>query len=226
VINSGLPPGSVNVIYDGVEVPREILAEDRDRARKHFGIPPEAVCIGNVAAFVPEKGHAILLQAFGELRAKLRAQFPGCVLLLCGEGPQREHLLRLAQELQVLDSVKFAAPVSNIEEAFAAMDIFAFPSHEEPLGSALLAAMAHGLPVVAIGRGGVPEVVKHEENGLLVNSLDTGELTAAICSLLAAPEKSRRLGKAARESVLARFSAGHMVDETLRLYELATRERT
>ena len=52
------------------------------------------------------------------------------------------------------------------------MDVFAFPSHEEPLGSVLLAAMAQGLPVVAIGRGGIPEVVENGKNGLLVNSLD------------------------------------------------------
>lgn len=225
VIDSGLPLSGIKVIYDGVEIPREISAEDRDRARTHFGIPPDAVCIGNVAAFVPEKGHAILLRAFAELRTKLRAQFPGCVLLLCGEGPQREHLQKLAQQLQVFDAVKFAGPVSNIEYAFAAMDIFVFPSHEEPLGSALLAAMAHGLPVVAVGRGGVPEVVKHEENGLLVKSLDPRESIAAMCSLLADPEKSRRLGKSARETVVARFSVGHMVDETLRVFEVATGER-
>jgi glycosyltransferase involved in cell wall biosynthesis len=214
------------VIYDGVEVPPELSLADRDRARKHFGILPDAVCIGNVAALVPEKGHALLLRAFSELRTKLRAQFPGCVLLLCGEGPQREHLQTLAREFQVLDAVKFAGAVSKIEEAFAAMDIFAFPSHDEPLGSALLAAMAHALPVVAVGRGGVPEVVEHEENGLLVKSLEPRELIAAMCSLLADPEKSRRLGKSARETVVARFSVGHMVDETVQLYEHLIEERT
>ena len=52
----------------------------------------------------------------------------------------------LARQLQILDAVKFLPPATEIETMFAAMDIFAFPSHAEPLGSALLAAMAHGLP--------------------------------------------------------------------------------
>ena len=218
VIESGLPPSCVEVIYDGVEIPPEISRADREQARGRFAIPLESPCIGNVAAFVPEKGHAILVRALAELRTKPRAQFPGCILLLCGEGPEQAHLQELARQLQVLDAVKFAGPVSEIQKVFAAMDVFAFPSHEEPLGSALLAAMAHGLPVVAIGRGGIPEVVEDGKNGLLVNSLDPDALAAAMAGLLANPEEAHRLGKAARETICARFSADHMVDATLRLY--------
>jgi glycosyltransferase involved in cell wall biosynthesis len=219
VIESGLPPGCVEVIYDGVEIPPEISQAGRKRARAHFAIPKESPCIGNVGAFVPEKGHAILVRALAELRTKRRAEFPGCTLLLCGEGPEQAHLQELARQLQVLDTVKFAGSVSEIQNVFAAMDVFAFPSHDEPLGSVLLAAMAQGLPVVAIGRGGIPEVVEDEKNGLLVNSLDPEALAAALARLLANPEESHRLGKAARETVRARFSAGHMVEATLDLYE-------
>ena len=215
VIESGLPANSIEVIYDGVEIPHEISRARREQARANFGIPPESPCIGNVAAFVPEKGHAILLRAF----AKLRAQFPGCILLLDGEGPEQTRLHELARQLQVLDAVKFAGPVAEVREVFAASDVFAFPSHEEPLGSALLAAMAHGLPVVAIGRGGIPEVVESGKNGLLVNSLDPDALAAAIAGLLASPGEAQRLGKAGRETIRVRFSAGHMVDATLDLYE-------
>ena len=72
VIESGLPPACVEVIYDGVEIPPEISRADRERARAQFAIPMESSCIGNVAAFVPEKGHEVLLRAF----AKLRETFP------------------------------------------------------------------------------------------------------------------------------------------------------
>jgi glycosyltransferase involved in cell wall biosynthesis len=102
---------------------------------------------------------------------------------------------------------------------FAAVDVFAFPSHEEPLGSVLLAAMAQGLPVAAIGRGGVPEVLQDGKNGLLVSSLDSIELAAALAQLLENPEEAHQLGKAARETASARFSADHMVDATLNLYK-------
>jgi glycosyltransferase involved in cell wall biosynthesis len=230
VIASGLPAGSVEVIYDGVVIPPEISAADREKARGQFGISRESLCIGNVAAFVPEKGHALLLRAFAELRTVLGAelrkqsqgQVPGCVLLLRGEGPGKATVQELARQLQILDAVIFLPLATEIETMFAALDIFAFPSHAEPLGSALLAAMAHGLPCVALARGGIPEVIEAGINGLFVDSLDPNAFAAALARLPANPEEARRIGKAARETIAARFSADHMVDATLRLYEKLT----
>jgi len=218
VIQSGLPAERVSVIYDGVQIPPEISQVQRESARSQLGIAQEIPCIGNVAAFVPEKGHALLLAAF----AKLRAQFPECVLLLRGDGPELAMLQSLARKLQVDGAVKFLLPSIDIETMFAAIDIFAFPSHEEPLGSALLAAMAHGLPVAAIARGGVPEVLEDGKNGLLVKDLDPEGFSSAVARLLLNPSDARRLGDAARKTILARFSADRMVEESLRLYERLT----
>lgn len=216
VIRSGLPASQVLVIYDGVPIPAEISQEQRDSDRRQLEIPRGATCIGNVAAFVPEKGHVLLLEAF----AKLRTQFPACILLLRGAGQELSKLQALAEQLQVGGAAKFLPASTDIETIFSATDVFAFPSHEEPLGSALLAAMAHGLPVVAIARGGVSEVVALAQNGLLVNDLDSEALASSIASLLSRPEDASRLGKAARETILTRFSADRMVDETLRLYKI------
>jgi len=226
VIASGISSDCIEVIYDGVEIPPDISGADRGRARTSLRIPHDSPCVGNVAAFVPEKGHAILLRAFAELRKKSEARFSGCILLLRGEGPEQAHIQELARDLEVSDAVIFASPEAEITKVLAAMDVFVFPSHEEPLGSALLAAMAHGLPVVAIGRGGIPEVVQDGQNGLLISSLDPKALAAALASSLANPEKARQLGKAARETICAHFSANHMVDATLQLYErfVAARE--
>ena len=205
-----------------MEIPSEISRADREIARAQFAIPKESLCVGNVGAFVPEKGQAILVRALAELRKKPGPQFPGCILLLCGEGPEQARLQELARQLRLHDAVKFAGTVTDIQKVFAAMDVFAFPSHEEPLGSVLLAAMAQGLPVVAIGRGGIPEVVENGKNGLLVNSLHPGEFATALARLLTNPEESRRLGKAARKTIQSHFSADHMVEATLRLYKKVT----
>jgi len=221
VIESGLPADRVSVIYDGVQIPPEISATQRESARSQFGIPNQTVCIGNVAAFVPEKGHALLLESF----AKLRAQFPQCTLLLRGKGPELPKLQALARQLQIARAIKFLPASCDIETVFAAIDIFAFPSHEEPLGSALLAAMAHALPVVAIAGGGVSEVVQDGQSGLLVKALDSENFVSALARLIANPEEATGLGGAAREAILKRFSANRMVEETLRLYEvLVTRD--
>lgn len=214
VILSGLPAERITVIYDGVKIPQERSEIQRESARAQLGIPNEATYIGNVAAFVPEKGHALLLESF----AKLRAQFPQCVLLLRGDGPELPRLQALAQQLLIADKVKFLPPSTDIDTMFAAISIFAFPSHEEPLGSALLAAMAYALPVAAIARGGVPEVVEDGQNGLLVKAIDSEKFACALARLLANPEEAIRLGSTARDTVMNNFSANRMVEETLHLY--------
>ena len=83
----------------------------------------------------------------------------------------------------------------------------------------MLSAMAYGLPVVAFDRGGNPEAIEDGKNGLLVKELDPVELAAALARLVAHPEEAARLGQAARETVITRFSEDRMVEETLRLYE-------
>jgi L-malate glycosyltransferase len=215
VIQSGLSVDRVLVIYDGVQILPEISRAQRESARNQLGIAREVPCVGNVAAFVPEKGHALLLEAF----AKLRAEVPACILLLRGEGPELATLQSLARKFRVGSAVKFLPSSLDIDIMFAALDVFAFPSHKEPLGSALLAAMARALPVVAIARGGIPEVVEDGKNGLLVKDLDPGAFSSAIARLLRHPDEALRLGKGARDITTKRFSANRMVEESLRLYE-------
>ncbi len=96
MVGSGLPADHVEVIFVGVEIPPPVSAADRDLARNRFGIPRESLCIGNVAALVPEKGHVLLLRAFAELRE----QFPQCGLLVAGDGPEKASLQGLVLQLR------------------------------------------------------------------------------------------------------------------------------
>jgi glycosyltransferase involved in cell wall biosynthesis len=215
MLGSGLPAERIEVIFVGVEIPAAVSQAERDQARNRFAIPQDSVCLSNVAAFVPEKGHVLLLRALAELRA----QFPPCVLLLAGEGREKASLQLLVRELGLEDVVKFPGFVPDVESVYAATDLFVFPSHQEPLACAMLSAMAYGLPVVAFDRGGNPEAIEDGKNGLLVRTLDTRALAAAMARLLARPNEAARLGSAARETVIARFSEDRMTEETLRLYE-------
>lgn len=215
VLAAGIRAERVAVVSDGVTIPPDSSTRQKEDARSQFGIPVDALCVGNAAALDARKGHALLLRAF----AAMRAQFPGSVLLIWGEGPEQASLQHLAQELRISNAVKFSGAEVSFDSALAAMDVFAFPSHMEALGSALLAAMARGLPVVAVARDGMTEVIENGKNGLLVTSLEPGTLSAALCRLLSHPEESRALGEAARATIVARFSAKKMIDETLELYD-------
>ena len=215
VLESGLPADRIEVIFVGVEIPGALSQAERQLARKRFAIPQDSVCLGNVAAFVQEKGHVLLLRAF----ADLRKQFPQSVLLLAGEGREKASLQALVRQLGLEDVVKFPGFVSDVESVYAATDLFVFPSHQEPLACAMLSAMTYGIPVVAFDRGGNPEAIDDGKNGLLVKNLDATALAAAMAHLVAHPDEAARLGSAGRETVIGRFSEDRMTEETLRLYE-------
>ncbi len=215
VAASGLPPGRIMVIPDGVPIPGAVTTEKREAARRSLGIESNAPLVGCVAALTPDKGQEILIRALPAIRAR----FPGCRLLLAGNGPCRATLAAMAHDLGIDREVHFAGFVEDVDRVYEAIDVFAFPAQTEALGTALLSAMAHGLPVAAIARGGIPEVVEDGKNGLLVMDPDPDAFASALVSLLAHPEEAMRLGSAARETVMARFSEGRMVEETSLLYE-------
>jgi len=106
---------------------------------------------------------------------------------------------------------------SELERDLARAALFVYITHAEGLGSAVLLAMSAGVPVIASKVGGVPEVVRHRETGLLVeNSPDA--IAAAIRELVDAPDLARRLGAEARRAVLERFTVEHMVRRTIEVY--------
>jgi glycosyltransferase involved in cell wall biosynthesis len=108
--------------------------------------------------------------------------------------------------------------VEEVEQVYAALDLFLFPSLAEPLGSSLLAAMAYGLPAVAAAGGATPEIITDQANGLLAPAADPAGFADAVLRLLDDAALAGRLGDAARQTIERRFSADRMVQDTLDLY--------
>ncbi len=212
---AGIPADRVEVVYDGVgflSVPPTAM---RHSARRRWGVSDNHTLLGCVGYLLPEKGQESLIRAL----PAVRAQLPTCRLLLAGDGPCRARLERLTRELDVESAVHFAGFVEDIQEVYAALDVFLFPSLAEPLGTSLLAAMSYALPVVAVAQGAGLEVVEDGRNGLLVPASDPAALASAILRLLGDTELAARLGAAARETIQQRFTADHMVENTLRIYQ-------
>ena len=215
VIASGLAPDRVEVVYEGVEVPPLVSSDARRRARQRWRVGEGETLLGCVGYLLPEKGQHLLIRAL----PALRAQHPNSRVLLAGDGPCRQRLERLARELGMAPAVHFAGFVTDVHEVYAALDVFVFPSLAEPLGTSLLAAMAYGLPVVGVGRGGVIEIVEDGRSGLLVPDPEPGGIAAAVAKLLRDPDLALSLGRAARKIIQRRFALEHMVENTLRVYE-------
>ena len=215
LLAAGLDPARLEVIPDGVELAPRISPEERSRARRQWGIAADEPAAAYVASLTTEKGHALLLDAFAELRRAV----PRCRLLLAGSGPLQKSLEETARRANLLPAVRFAGFVEDLRSVYAACDIFLFPSLREGLGSSLLSAMGCALPVVALASGGVAEAVEDGRNGLLVREPAPALFAAAAARLLNDTVLARRLGEAASETVAARFSADGMIEATLRVFE-------
>jgi glycosyltransferase involved in cell wall biosynthesis len=162
------------------------------------------------------KGVAILVEAVGELRRRGVA----VALTVVGDGPQREHLQRLAERNSVGDDVTWAGPVGQdaIRDHYHAADVFCLPSFAEGIPVVLMEAMSTGLPVVANRITGIPELVEDEVSGLLVRPGRTDLLVGALQRLAADAELRERMGRAGREKVRREFESAALGGELARLF--------
>ena len=215
VFDSGVPAEKVEIVYEGVEVPPPVSPEVRRNARRRWGVSESESLFGCVGYLLPEKGQELIVRAL----PSVRANHPGTRLLMAGDGPCRPRLEILTRELGLENSVIFAGFIEDVSQVYAALDAFVFPSLAEPLGTSLLAAMAWGLPAMAVESGGVPEYVENGVTGWLVTQPDSSLFSAAMQRLLGNHELAKRLGAAARDAIQNRFTADRMVDRTIQVYE-------
>ena len=141
------------------------------------------------------------------------------MLLMVGEGPERASAQALARRLGTHDQVRFLGTQESIEEIAGLADVFLLPSELESFGLSALEAMACGVPVIGSDAGGLPEVVKHAENGYLLPVGDVEGMAARTIELLKDDARRREMGQAGRRRVAALFEADRIVTQYERFYE-------
>jgi glycosyltransferase involved in cell wall biosynthesis len=214
LIDSGIASERISIVNEGVTILPLRTPEQRSSARKHWGVRESEFLFGCVSVFVPEKGQRHLIEAL----PLVRALHPEARLLLAGDGACRLELETLAKQLGQMEAVLFPGFVKVVEQVYAALDAFVFPSEFEGLGTALQAAMAAGLPCISTKRGALSEVVDTERTALV--SEPSGKEFAVMMLRLINDEALRKnLSEAGRHEVEQRFSAGRMVENTIRVYE-------
>jgi len=122
---------------------------DRDEIRDLYDIPEDALVIGNVARFSPQKNQTYLIKAYSDLLKRIAdnplSSVKSCYLMLCGDGLLKEQCEQLATDLGVADTVIFTGNQSEVWKYYSAMDIYAFPSAYEGLPGVVVEAQASGL---------------------------------------------------------------------------------
>jgi glycosyltransferase involved in cell wall biosynthesis len=221
VVASGVAADRMCVVYEGAEIPARFTGEQRQNARARWGFEEAAPLLGCVGVLLPDKGQEWLIRALQEVKK----EFPATKLLLAGDGPLRAHLESLARELGLRNDVIFAGFVKDVENVYAALDVFLLPSFFEALNNSLLAAMAYEIPSIAFNKGALGEIIEDGKSGLLVSGPDVKEISRAVIKLLRNREMAKDLGRAGRLRVENNFAAEKMVSGMIRVYEECLSEK-
>ncbi len=211
----GIPASKIRTIYEGMDLS---LFPKRTPLKAHNGAEP--VIVGTVAHLSREKGLNFLIEAASlipDVKRKLR-------FIIVGDGYCLEELRGLVDQKGLKDVFEFAGFHSDTSQYMRSFDIFALPSLSEGLSSAILEAMATSLPIIATDVGGIPELVKDGDNGLLVAPANPAALARAILRLADNPEESRRMGQRGRERMEEQFTLERKIVETEQLCDSLIKE--
>ncbi|EMR4172105.1 glycosyltransferase [Achromobacter xylosoxidans] len=209
----GVRPGDLDTVFTAV-APFAPATQSTLRAELH--IKGDALVVGCVGHLRPQKGHRLLLTAIAPLLTGRADNH----LVAAGEGSELESLKEQARALGCEGRVHFLGRRNDIENVLCGCDIFALATEFEALGTSFIEAAASGLPVVATSVGGVPEVVKHGQTGLLVPYGDVHQLRDAIGVLMADRALRERMGKAGEAYIRgeSKFTIGGMSERVEAAY--------
>ena len=220
LLQEGLPPQKVVCVRSAVDTDKyQPGCADHRWLKDELGLPESTKLIGMIAQFIPRKGHRTLLDAVPSV---LQSQ-PEARFLLFGKGPEQSGIQELLKERGLSDRVLLLGFRNDLERVIPCLNLVVHPASMEGLGVALLQAAACGVPIIGSRAGGIPEVVRHGQNGLLIAPNDPTELTEAIVFLLKNPATACRMGTAGVDLVRQQFSVESMVAGNRGAYEAIIR---
>lgn len=204
-----VPESSVHVLPPGISL--DDFNPDlysKSKVRVELGIPENTVLVGMVGRMSSGKGHEEFLNAAKELweSSGLNMRFLVVGAASYGEESYERKIRKMAMDLGLTDVLTFVGFRKDVPRLLCALDILAFPSHEESFGMALTEAMAMKLPVVASRNAGVLDIVVENETGLFSTPKDYKSLVEGISKLAWDPEMRRAFGDAGRKRAERLFS--------------------
>ena len=190
------------------------------KTKQELGIPEDALVIGNVAVFRFQKRLIEWLQVFKEIETKN----PNVYGIIVGAGPLEKEIKAELIKLKLEKNVFFPGLKTDVKPYFSAMDIFMMSSSFEGLPIALLEAMSMECAIVSTDAGGIKEVIRDKQDGLICKVAEWEKLSGLCQVLIDDPEKLNKYKKAARERAVNSFSLKRMVDSLEEIYLSVIRE--
>ncbi len=213
LVKAGVREENIHIIKNGIDV-----RPFRNASPSLRGIGAEdAPAIGFVGRLSKEKGADVFLR----IASRVVAEIPDAKFVLVGEGPEREALESLTDELGIGKSIFLAGRRSDMPSVYASFDLMVLSSRDEGLPMAVLEGMASGVAFVAMAVGDVPKIIEHEISGVLTSSGDVDSLASRVVSLLRNAPERQRLAEGGRRRVQEEFSAERMAANYMDVYERA-----
>jgi glycosyltransferase involved in cell wall biosynthesis len=214
LLNAGVREDRIHLVRNGIDLRPfdNVIPSLRNGSTSN-----QPLIVGLVGRLSIEKGVDIFLRA----AAQVLAELPSTKFVVVGEGPDRDKLESLIDELKIRDNVSTLGRRDDMPSVYASLDIMVSASRQEGLPMAILEGMASGLPLIATPVGAVPTVISDGRTGVMVPPADPTLLASAILTLLKNPVQRERLGSAARKLIEDEFSASRMTADYLRVYEEA-----
>ncbi len=215
LIDCGVSPRKVRVVYNGVQPVEALGTAERDVVRAELGFSPEHVVFGIVARVEPVKGHQFFVEAAA------RMQSPNARFLVVGDGSLLADVKAQAHALGLDGRMVFTGYLPDTRKVTNALDVNVISSYSEAMSLAVLEAMSLGKPSVVTDTGGNPELVTDGDNGFLVPVGDSNALAAAMDRLTSDHALYAQMAAAAKARFEAGFTARRMVETLETLYREA-----
>lgn len=217
----GVPRSKLHLLGNGIDLARFSRRSGADRARQRlreeWAIGPDQVVVGVVGRLVWEKGYGEIFAAAGQLRSRV----PNARFVIVGpdDPGKADAVPRDAIEDAQRAGIIFLGHRSDVEDLYAAFDVYVLASYREGFPRSAMEAAAMGLPIVATDIRGCRQVVDDGVTGLLVPPRRASSLASALERLVSDGQLRERMGRAAALKAGREFDQGRVIDLTLRIYE-------
>jgi glycosyltransferase involved in cell wall biosynthesis len=217
LLRSGIAEDRIELIYNAVDVNTSEISGDPAWLRNKFGLPPDSIVCTAVGRLVPVKGYDVLISAM----QKIASEIPQLFCLIVGEGESKAVLSEQIRQAGLEERVRLAGYFDrpSAMSILKSSDIFVMPSRYEGTPIALLEAAALARPILASATGGIPELVRQEEQALLVPPGDPAALAQGLARLASDRNYAEKLGQHAQQRVCESFNLEAQVTSTWNAYQ-------
>ena len=209
---------NIKIIHNGID-PKEFEsfnALDPKEAKLSLGFKPHQFIFLNIARLHVQKGQITLIHAFQAIQQK----YPHALLLMVGDGPEKESLQRLAGNLNLLNkNIFFLEKQNSVGALLKASDVFILPSLYEGFGISSIEAMYLKVPVIASDTGGLKEIIENQKEGILVPPAESAPLIQSMECLIENPTLRYHMALNGHKKVLSKFLIQHTIEKLDKVYQ-------